>query len=279
MSETNTELSEVRISPVAPWGIIDLREIFAYRDLLFFMVWRGVKVTYAQSVGGYLWALIIPTMQIILFSVIFGGLLGLSADGREYPLLVTLAVIPWGYMASTLDATSNCLVTNSGMLAKIYFPRAIFLLNSVFGNLIPFLISQVLIIAVLIYFQVIPSSRILFLPGMILLMMLTPLSIGIWLASLTIRFRDVKIAMRLVMRMLVYTVPVMYQSDTIPEHLRQWYILNPFVGVIEGFRACFAPDYPFQMDSLVTSIVITVVLLVTGSVYFRRMERVIVDVI
>jgi lipopolysaccharide transport system permease protein len=278
MSETNTDLPEIRISPVAPWGVIDLREVFDYRDLLFFMIWRGVKVTYAQSIGGYLWALIVPAMQIILFSVVFGGLLGLDSDGRAYPLLVTVAVIPWGYMASTLDATSNCLVVNSGMLAKIYFPRAIFLLNSVFGNLIPFLISQVLVIGVMIYFQVIPTDQILFLPAIILLMMLTPLSIGIWLASLAVRFRDVKIAMNLAMRMLIYTVPVMYQSDKIPEDIRQWYILNPFVGVIEGFYSCLLGT-PFQMDSLMTSVVVTLVLLVTGSIYFRRMERVIVDVI
>lgn len=280
MNKTNINLPETRIVPVAPWGSIDLREVFDYRDLLYFMIWRGLKVQYAQSIGGFFWAVIQPAMQIALFTVVFGGLLGLDADGRNYFLLVTLAVIPWGYMSTTLDGTSNCLVSNAGLLAKVYFPRAIFLLNQVFGNLVPFFVSQVITIGVMFYFQVPLTSQIFLLPVVLLLMMLVPLSIGIWLASLAIRFRDIRIAMGMLMRMLIYTVPVMYQSDQIPDDLRQWYILNPLVGVIEGFRACLLGyDYPIQWDSLLTSVVITTVLLISGSVYFRRMERVIVDVI
>jgi lipopolysaccharide transport system permease protein len=278
MSDTKTDFPITRIVPVAPWGIIDLRELVAYRDLLFFMIWRSVKVSYAQSVGGYLWAVIQPAMQILLFTVVFGGLLGLDADGRNYLLLVTIAVIPWGYMVGTLDGTSNCLVVNSGMLAKIYFPRAIFLLNPVFGNLIPFFISFALVAGVLIFYQVGLTSRMFMLPLVFLYMMLTPLSIGMWLSSLAIRFRDVKIVMAMLTRMLIYTVPVMYQSDKIPPEYRDWYILNPFVGVIEGFRSCLLGE-PFMWDSMTSTVVITTILLITGSVYFRRMERIIVDVI
>jgi lipopolysaccharide transport system permease protein len=278
MTDTKIDLPTIRIEPVAPWGIINLRELLDYRDLLFFMVMRSVKVSYAQSVGGYLWAVIQPAMQIILFTVVFGGLLGLDADGRDYLLLVTVAVIPWGYMVATLDGTSNCLVTNSGMLAKIYFPRAIFLLNPVLGNLIPFFISLALIVGVMIFYQVGLTTRILMLPVVFLFMILTPLSIGMWLSSLAVRFRDVKIMLSMITRMLVYTVPVMYQSDKIPAEYRDLYILNPFVGVIEGYRSCFLGE-PFMWDSMLTSVVITTVLLITGSIYFRRMERIIVDVI
>jgi lipopolysaccharide transport system permease protein len=141
-------------------------------------------------------------------------------------------------------------------------------------------VAQVITIGVMFYYQVPLTSQIFLLPVVLLLMMLAPLSIGVWLASLSVRFRDIRIGMGMVMRMLIYTVPVMYQSDQIPDDLRQWYILNPLVGVIEGFRACFLGyDYPIQWDSLLTSAVITTVLLISGSVYFRRMERVIVDVI
>jgi lipopolysaccharide transport system permease protein len=278
MTDTKIDLPTIRIEPVAPWGIINLRELLDYRDLLFFMVLRSVKVSYAQSIGGYLWAVIQPAMQIVLFTVVFGGLLGLDADGRDYLLLVTVAVIPWGYMVATLDGTSNCLVTNSGMLAKIYFPRAIFLLNPVLGNLIPFFISLALIVGVMIFYQVGLTTRILMLPVVFLFMILTPLSIGMWLSSLAVRFRDVKIMLSMITRMLVYTVPVMYQSDKIPAEYRDLYILNPFVGVIEGYRSCFLGE-PFMWDSMLTSAVITTVLLITGSIYFRRMERIIVDVI
>jgi lipopolysaccharide transport system permease protein len=278
MSDTKTNLPITRIEPVAPLGIIDLREVYDYRDLLFFMVWRGVKVGYAQSVGGYLWAVIQPAMQILLFTVVFGGLLGLDADGRNYLLLVTVAIIPWGYMVGTLDGTSNCLVINSGMLAKIYFPRAIFLLNPVLGNLIPFFISLALIAGVMIFYQVALTTNMLMLPVVFLFMLLTPLSIGIWLSSLAIRFRDVKIIMSMITRMLIYTVPVMYQSDKIPPQYRDLYVLNPFVGVIEGYRSALLGE-PFMWDSMLSTVVITTILLVSGSIYFRRMERIIVDVI
>jgi len=278
MSNISKDLPVITIDSVRSWGVIDLRELIAYRDLLFFMVWRNVKVTYAQSVGGFAWAVIQPAFQIIVFTVIFGGLLELDSDGMPYPLFTTVAVIPWAYMSGTLSGTSSALVHNAGMLAKIYFPRAIFLLNPVFGNLIPFLISLVVLFAVLVYYQVGLTQQIFMLPVFLLLMILTPLSIGIWLSSLAIRFRDVNIAMGMLMRTLIYLVPVMYPSDQISEGLRQWYILNPFVGVIEGFRSCLLGQ-PYHYDSLLTCLIITPVLLITGSIYFRRMERVIVDVI
>jgi lipopolysaccharide transport system permease protein len=278
MDKNIKSLQEIHIEPVRPWGFPDLKEVYQYRDLLAFLVWRTIKVSYAQSVGGYAWAIVQPTMQIVVFSVIFGGLIGLDGgEGVPYPLFATVAVIPWTYMQGTVTATSSALVFNAAMLTKVYFPRLHLLLTTMLSNFVPFLISCVLIVIVLVMYQVSMTINLLMLPVFVVLMMLTPLSFGLLLSTLAVRYRDVNIAMGSFLRMLIYIVPVMYPSDRIPDHLRDYYILNPFVGVIEGFKACLLGS-PIQWDSFVTCTLITCVLLLAGSIYFRRMERIIVDV-
>ena len=279
MNEQTSDLAVIHIKPTTPWGFPDLKEMYLYKDLLFFMVWRGIKVSYAQSVGGYAWALVLPMLQILVFSVVFGGLLGLEGgNGLDYKLEVTIAVVTWGYLQATVTGASSTLVTNSGMLAKIYFPRLTFLLTPVLGNLVPFGISSILVLGVLIAYQVPVTTNLLALPLFLILMMLTPLAFGLWFSSLAIRFRDFNIAMSSFLRMLIYTVPVMYPSDRIPPEYRELYILNPFVGVVEGFKSCLLGT-PFQFDSIMASVIITLFVLLTGAIYFRRMERIIVDVI
>lgn len=271
-------LREIIIEPVAQWGFIDLRELYDYRDLVFFMIWRSIKVAYAQSIGGIAWAIIQPAVQILVFSLVFGSLLGVQAEGIPYPLITTVAVIVWSYMSSSLSSASGSLVTNAGMLAKIYFPRIIFLVTPAVGGLLGFAISMGLMIAVLVYYQVTLTLQILYLPGLLLLMFIAPLGFSLWLASLAIRFRDVRIVMTYFMRLLIYAVPVMYPSSYISDEIRPFYIINPFVGIIEGFQSCIL-GLPMMWDSLLVSIVVSTILLLTGAVYFRRMERVIVDVI
>jgi len=270
---------EIVIEPHTRLSMLDLRELARYSDLLYFLVWRTIKVSYAQSVGGFAWIVIQPTIQILVFTLVFGGLLNVQpGDGVPFLLFTTLAVIPWTFMSGVLSGASGSLVSNAGMLAKIYFPRVIYLLTPVISGLLNFFISLVLIAGVMVYFQVELTSQLLYLPIFFVLMILTPFSISLWLASLAIRFRDVRIVMNYAMRMLIYLVPVMYPSEEIPPQLREFYILNPFVGVIEGFNACLLGK-PIYWDSLATCAVITAVLLVTGAFYFKRMERVIVDVI
>jgi lipopolysaccharide transport system permease protein len=278
MSESTQHSHEILIEPVARWGMIDLSEVYQYRDLIYYMVWRGVKVAYAQSIAGLGWAVIQPAIQVLVFSLVFGGLLNVDTHGVPYPLLTTVAVIPWNYMSSTMTAASSSLILSSGMLGKIYFPRVIYLISPCIGNLIPFLMSVVLIIGVGLYYQVPPTAQWVYLPIFLILMVLVPFAISLWLASLALRFRDVKIVMNYFMRMLIYIVPVMYPSQAVTESLRPYFILNPLVGVIEGFRSCLLGQ-PIYWDSLTTSVVITTILLVSGAVYFRRMERIVVDVI
>jgi len=278
MSEDTNAVQETIIEPVVKWGFIDLAEVNQYRDLIYYLVWRGVKVAYAQSVGGIAWAIIQPAVQIIVFSIVFGALMNFDTDGIPYPLFSTVAVIPWSYMSSAMGSASNSMVSSASMLGKIYFPRVIFLITPCVGGLIPFSVSLVLIIAVVLYYQVPPTMQMVYLPLFFALMILLPFAISLWLASLALRFRDVQIVMGYFMRMLIYTVPVMYASHTITESMRPYFILNPYVGVIEGFRSCLLGQ-PIYWDSAITSIVATTVLLLTGAVYFKRMERIVVDVI
>lgn len=266
------------IEPKAPWGLLDWRELRQYSDLLYFMVWRSIKVSYAQSVGGFAWVIIQPALQVIVFSLVFGGLLSVDTEGIPYPLLTTLAIVPWTYMSATMSGASGSLVANAQMLAKIYFPRIIFLLTPAVANLIPFFVSLLLIAAVLVYYRIQLTLQVLYLPFVFLLMIITPLAIGLWLSSLAIRFRDVRIVMGYFMRLLIYLVPVMYPSSQIPEAYRSYYILNPFVGVIEGYRSCLLGD-PMRWDSLSASAFVGCTLMLTGAIYFKRMERVIVDVV
>ena len=278
MFENRSEEIETVIEPVAKWGLIDLVELARYRDLIYFMIIRGVKVAYAQSVGGIAWAVIQPAVQVIVFSVIFGGLLNLDTGDSPYVLLTTIAVVPWNYMSTAMASASSGLVMSEGMLGKIYFPRVIFLLTPVLGGLITFFVSIILIVAVLLYYRVMPTLQMLYLPMYLLLMIMVPFAISLWLSSLALRFRDVKIVMTYFMRMLIYTVPVIYASETVTPSLRPYFILNPFVGVIEGFRSSLLGQ-PIYWDSTMTSVIITSVLLLTGAVYFKRMERIVVDVI
>jgi lipopolysaccharide transport system permease protein len=278
MSQQETSLPITVIDPVRGWGFPDLAEVYEYRDLLYFLIWRGVKVAYAQSVGGFAWAIIQPAMQIFAFSIVFGGLLQLDTDGIPYPLFSAVAVIPWSYMAAAMSTGSNSLVANAGMLGKVYFPRLIYLLLPSISALLGFFISLVLIATVLIYYQHPLTSKIMLLPLVFLMMVITPFAISLWLSSLTIRFRDFKIMMGQFLRVVIYFVPVMYPSSQVAPEWRSIFILNPFVGIIEGYRAALLGD-PIYWDSLIWSGGISVFLLVTGAVYFHRMERVVVDVI
>jgi len=278
MSEYHPEVEITVIDPVQRWGFPDFRELFHYRDLIYFLVWRNIKVAYAQSVGGFAWAFVQPAIQVLIFSLVFGGLLGLGSDGVPYPLFSAVAVIPWTYMAMVMSIGSSSLVTNSRMLGKVYFPRLIYLLAPAIGGLVDFGVSVILVLAVLLYYGQPVTQQIFLLPFVFVLMITVPFSFAVWMASLTIRFRDFQIIMGHLMRALIYFVPVMYSSSEISPEWRSLYIMNPLVGVIEGYRACLLGS-PIFWDSLIHSACITVVLLITGSLYFRRMERIIVDVI
>ena len=266
------------IEPPKGWQMVDFSELLAFKDLFVFLVRRDIKVLYAQTVLGFAWAILNPLIQILVFTVIFGRVAQLDTGGTPYFLFSTVAIIPWTYMSEAMTASSQSLVGGSAMLGKIYFPRIIFPLTPVAAKLVDFSISIILLVAVMIYYQVELTTNLLFLPVFVAMMVMVPASIGFWLSSLAIRFRDVKFAMPFAIKMLIYSAPILYSADTIPEEYRFWYSLNPIVGVVEGFRACLLGG-AIPWEYIVPGMITVVLMLITGAMYFRRMERVVVDVI
>ena len=266
------------IKPKTGWQLIDFKELKQYRDLFYFMVWREIKVLYAQTVLGFSWAILQPFIQIVIFTIVFGKVAKVSSEGVPYFLFTTLAIIPWTYMSQAMSQSSQSLVQGQHMLGKVYFPRLIFPLTPVLARLIDFGISVLILIVVLLYYQVTPTWNYIFLPIFILFMIAIPAGIGMWSSALAIRFRDVKFAMPFVVRMLIYTAPIVYSAAAIPETYRMLYSLNPIVGVIEGFRACLLGT-PISWSFILPGMVTTIFLLFGGAFYFKNMERVFVDVI
>ncbi len=260
------------------WQRIDFAELVAYRDLFFFLVWRDIKVLYAQTILGFTWALINPLIQIVIFSVIFGRVAKLETDGIPYVLFSTVAVIPWTYMSAAMAESSQSLVAGQNLLGKIYIPRLIFPLTSVLAKLVDFAISLFILVGVMIYYKVEPTLNLLFLPILVVLMMGVPAGIGLWLSSLAIRFRDVKFAMPFVINMLIYSAPILYTATSVPETFRFIYSLNPIVGVIEGYRAVLL-GLPIPWEYIIPGTITNVLIFVSGAFYFKRMERIVVDVI
>lgn len=275
-NDLGSSLMEIRSR--SGWEMLDLKELWHYRDLFYFLVWRDVKALYAQSILGYLWAILNPLIQIVIFTVIFGKVAGISTDGIPYALFASVAIIPWTYISQASTMSSQSLLQGSNMLGKIYFPRLIFPATPVLAKLIDFGISVVIILGLMAYYRVSPTLNLLAFPLFVMMMLFIPLGIGTWLSSLAIRFRDVKHAMPFFIQMFMYSAPIIYSASSIPEGYRFFYSLNPLVGVIEGFRACLLGT-PFPWLYIWPGMITGALLVISGALYFKRMERIMVDVI
>jgi lipopolysaccharide transport system permease protein len=276
MDVSNDTLTIIESKP--GWQFVDFKELFNYKDLIYFLVWREIKVLYAQTILGFFWAILQPLVQIVLFTIVFGKIAKISTEGIPYFLFSTVAIIPWTYMSQSMSQSSESLVHGQNMLGKIYFPRLAFPITPVLARLVDFGISILIIICVMLYYRVPPTWNLLYFPFFLAMMISVPLGVGLWLSALAIRFRDVRHAMSFIVRMLIYSAPIVYSSSSIPEIYRFFYSLNPIVGVIEGYRACLLGTpmpWPFIWPGMIT----TVLLLCSGALYFKRMERIFVDVI
>ncbi len=279
-TETQGLYSErtITITPKIKWWVFDFKELKEYRDLFYFLVLRDIKVMYAQTILGLLWAVIQPATQIIIFSVVFGKIAKISTEGIPYVLFSSIAIIPWTYISQSTVQSSQSLISEKQMLGKVYFPRIIYPITPILSRMVDFSISLVILIGIAIYFDVVPTWRLFFLPLFIIEMMMIPAGLGMWLSSLAIRYRDVKYAMPFATRMLMYTAPIVYSASSIPEKYRILYSLNPLVSVIEGFRAILLGS-PIPWNYVLPGSIITVLIFLSGAMYFRYMERIIVDVI
>jgi lipopolysaccharide transport system permease protein len=276
MNDSVTPITVIR--PKSGWQVVDLKELRDYRDLLYFLVWRDIKVLYAQTVLGLSWAILNPLVQIVVFSVVFGRVAKLNTEGIPYALFSTIAIIPWTYMSEAMTLSSQSLITGQQMLGKIYFPRLIYPLTGVLSKLVDFGISLFILLPVLIYYRITPTWNLIFLPLFFVLMLVIPAGIGMWLSAMAIRYRDVKYAMSFVVKMLIYSAPIVYSASKIPGKYRLIYSLNPIVAVVEGYRSCLLGT-PMPWQFIWPGTISAILLIVGGAHYFKKMERVFVDVI
>ncbi len=274
---------QVVIEARSRWFDIPLRSIWQYRELLYFLVWRDVKVRYKQTALGILWILLQPVLSTMIFTVLFGILLDAPSGEVPYALFVLAGLIPWNYFASSLTRSSGSVVASANLVTKVYFPRLIIPMAGVLAGLVDFLIVLVALGGLMGIYRVTPTANIWLLPLFLLLAMFTAFGFGLWLSALNVRYRDVNWLMPFVIQVWMYLTPVVYSSSLLPERFRPYLALNPMTGVVEGFRwALFGESMgsaaPGGMLFLI-SIFITLVVLLSGLIYFRRTERTFADVI
>jgi lipopolysaccharide transport system permease protein len=256
------------------------KDLWRYRELFFFLAWRDILVRYKQTFIGVAWALIRPLLTMIVFTVIFGKLAKLPSDGVPYPILVFTAMLPWQFFANALSECSNSLISNSNLVSKVYFPRLIVPTSAVVVSFIDFLISSVILVALMFWYQFVPSWSILLLPLLILLAFAAALWGGLWFAALNIKYRDFRFVVPFVVQLGLYVSPVGFMSTIVPEQWRMFYSLNPMVGVIDGFRwAILGQSNVIYWDGFLLSIALVLVLLSSGIWYFRKTERTFADII
>ncbi|EKE02198.1 MAG: hypothetical protein ACD_20C00413G0022 [uncultured bacterium] len=255
-------------------------DLVKYRELFFFLAWRDILVRYKQTVIGVLWAIIRPLLTMVVFTVIFGKLAKLPSGGVPYPLLVFSAMLPWQFFSTSLTDSSNSVVANANMISKVYFPRIIVPASSIVVNLFDFVISFSILLLMMVFYQFIPSWKIITLPFFILLAILAALGMGLWFTALNVKYRDFRFIIPFVVQFGLYISPVGFNSSIIPEKWRLLYSLNPMVCVIDGFRwAILGQNINIHIPGFIISLTLLLVIFFTGIQYFRKTERTFADVI
>ena len=273
------EASVVSIKPSRGWVFPQIRDVWAYRELLYFLVWRQLKVRYKQTVLGVLWAIIQPFFLMVIFSIFFGRLAKIPSEGIPYPIFAYAGLLPWTYFAKSLSACTESLVGNSHLITKVYFPRLIIPLSSVMSGLVDFSIAFTILLAMMFYYQIIPTVAALLLPFLILMALATALGVGLWFSALNVQYRDIRYAISFLVQFWFFATPVVYPSTLVPERWRVLYSLNPMTGVVEGFREALLGKGQLDWSMFMVSITVVVFLVLSGTFYFRRMEKGFADVV
>ena len=269
----------MRITPPSGWWVLQFGELWNYRELLYFFVWRDIKIRYKQTAIGAAWAVLQPFLTMLIFSLFFGRLAHIPSQGLPYPIYYYSALLPWVYFASALQNATNTIVENQRLITKVYFPRLALPLSAVLSGLVDFGISFLMFIAMMIYYRIHPSAALLLLPLFLLLAVLTALGVGLWLSALNAIYRDVRYVLPFLVQFWMFASPVAYPSSLVPEKWRWLYGLNPMVGVIEGFRWSLAGggEPPSRLIFISAGVVLT--LLLSGVAYFQKMETTVADVV
>ncbi len=269
----------VSITPSKGWRPVNLREMWAYRELLYFLVWRDVSVRYKQTFLGGAWAIIQPFSAMVLFSLFFGRLAKMPSDGIPYPIFSYTALVPWTFFAGGLSAAANSIVSNSNLVTKVYFPRLVIPLASVLGGLVDFGLAFTVLLGMMLAYAIHPTLNLVWLPLLLLLAFATALGVGLWLAVLNVRFRDVRYVLPFLMQIWLFATPIVYPSSLLPAQWRAFYGLNPIAGVVEGFRWALLGTGTRPGATLIVSAATVLLILVSGTFYFRRMERTFADLV
>lgn len=270
----------LHIMPSHGWVSLKLRELWVYRELLYFLTWRDIKVRYKQTVLGALWAIIQPFMTMVVFSLFFGQLANIPSDDVPYPLFSYAALVPWSLFSNGLTMASNSLVGSANLIKKIYFPRLVIPISTVLAGIIDFVLAFAVLLLMMLYFGILPTLNVVFLPFFILLAFVTSLGVGLWLSAMNVQFRDVRYTVPFITQFWLFATPIAYPSSLIKNDVvRVIYGLNPMAGVVEGFRWALLGTNTMPGPMVLVTTGAALLLLVSGAYYFRRMEKTFADVV
>jgi lipopolysaccharide transport system permease protein len=267
------------IRPSSGWRSLDLRELWSYRELLYFLVWRDVKVRYKQTALGASWAILQPFLTMVVFSIFFGRLAGVPSDGLPYPLFAFAALVPWTFFATGLTQAANSLVGSQDLIKKVYFPRLAIPAAAVLASGVDFIIAFVVLLLMMAVYGYAPTFGVLILPALVLLALVTALGAGLWLAALNVQYRDVRLTVPFLVQIWLFATPIAYPSSMLDGAWRTLYAINPMVGVVEGFRWALLGTETSPGPMIVVSGLAALALLAAGALYFRRMENTFADIV
>jgi lipopolysaccharide transport system permease protein len=279
MSQTVASVPTVTIEPSRGWKPLNVVELWQYRELLYFLSWRDIKVRYKQTVLGAAWAIMQPFLTMVIFTLVFGRLAKMPSDGIPYPLFAYAALVPWTFFANGLTQSSNSLVQNGNLLKKVYFPRLVVPISSVTSGAVDFVFAFLVLLVLMLYYGVVPTVHVVWLPFLLTLGFVTALGVGLWLSAMNVRFRDVRYTIPFLTQLWLFATPIAYPSSLLSEPWKSVYSLNPMVGVVEGFRWALLGTNTPPGFAIVLSSMTAVVLLVGGAFYFRRVEKHFADIV
>ena len=278
-SLSDTDLPVVRICPSRGWISLNLRDIWEYRELLYFLTWRDIKVRYKQTVLGAAWAIIQPFFTMVVFSLFFGRLAKMPSDDIPYPIFSYAALVPWTFFANGLSQSSSSLVASANLIKKVYFPRLVVPISAVISGGVDFALAFVVLLGMMLFYGIVPTAAVVWLPLLLLLALVTSLGVGLWLTAMNVQFRDVRYAVPFLVQAWMFATPIAYPSSLLDEPWRTLYGVNPMAGVVEGFRWALLGTETAPGPIILVSAVVAVGLLISGAFYFRRMEKTFADVV
>lgn len=269
----------IRIEASKGWVSLRLRELWEYKELLYFLIWRDIKVRYKQTVLGASWAIIQPFFTMVVFSLFFGKLAKMPSDGIPYPIFSYTALVPWAFFANGLNQASNSLVGGANLIKKVYFPRLAMPIASVLGGVIDFVLAFIMLIGMMLFYGISPTINVFWLPFFLLLAIITSLGVSLWLSAMYVQFRDVRHIVPFLTQIWLFATPIAYPSSLLSEPWRTFYGINPMVGVVEGFRWALLGAHTAPGPIIIVSSIAAMGMLISGALYFRRMEKTFADVV